>query len=265
MMRSLSILACLLWCQVAIAELTVDIKKATTVVTSVTTDSTQLATDGGDRIGDEVTTQRPPVVSKGQPVAVMILNSPIGFEKLKVKARCDTAPVKQVLPNVYFVDQVGTHIVRFDSLSIEPFSWDDATVTVTVGIAPGPGPGPGPGPSPGPSVAPIEGVGFRVLFVSESGTRMPRSVEESFYSPEISQWLNSVCHKVDGQPEFRRLDPDAQFTDVNHRFAKALNRPRTADPWLIISNGVSGYEGPFPATKAETFALLQKYLPNQYR
>lgn len=114
-------------------------------------------------------------------------------------------------------------------------------------------------PQPGP--APIEGDGLRVLFVHESAEPMPREFQPAFYGPKVADYLNANCVKVDGHPEFRRLDPDTQFTDPNHRFAKALKRPRTADPWLIISNGTSGYEGPFPATEQETLDLIQRYTP----
>jgi hypothetical protein len=116
---------------------------------------------------------------------------------------------------------------------------------------------------PGP--APIDGDGLRVLFIHESSEQLPRELGPILYGPEITRYLNANCVKVDGQPDFRRLDPDTQFTDPNHRFAKALKRPRTQDPWLIISNGTSGYEGPFPGTVQETLDLIQRYTPVQAR
>jgi hypothetical protein len=87
---------------------------------------------------------------------------------------------------------------------------------------------------------------------------MPTDIEDAFFSPEITAYLNANCVKVDGQPDFRRVDPDTRFTDPNHRFAKALARPRASLPWLIISNGTTGYEGPFPGGKDATLELLKK-------
>jgi len=155
-MRKAILTVCVLWCSTALADLTVDVRQASTVVTSVTVDSTKVVTADGDQIGDEVLAKRDPVVTKGQPVAVMILNSTINFDVLKIKAKCDTAEVKKTLPNVFFVDKPGTHIVRFDTLSIDPFSWDDATVTVTVGPKP-----PGPDPNPGPFVPDFDNLASR--------------------------------------------------------------------------------------------------------
>jgi len=40
---------------------------------------------------------------------------------------------------------------------------------------------------------------------------------------------------------------------------QAMARPRTALPWILISDGVRGYEGPLPATITETLVLLRKF------
>ena len=41
--------------------------------------------------------------------------------------------------------------------------------------------------------------------------------------------------------------------------AFAMLRKRGALPWIVISNGVSGYEGPLPANPDETIKLMSKY------
>ena len=39
----------------------------------------------------------------------------------------------------------------------------------------------------------------------------------------------------------------------------AMKRPRSGLPWIVVSNGTTGYEGPLPLTEADTLALLKKY------
>ena len=260
----IAILALLMGSATALAELTVTVKDARTIITVTPEIITQIETVDGDRIGQAVREVGPPVVKPSAPSVVLLLQSDRDLAKSLVKIRSSTAEAVKVDDATYVVSKPGTHTLQVNVISDGPLQWDDETVTVTVGEsptpepAPDPDPTPDPAPDPHPGVAPIDGPGFRVLFVSETGERMPAEVEDAFYAPEITSYLNANCIKVDGQPDFRRVDPDTQFTDVNHRFSKALSRPRASLPWLIISNGKSGYEGPFPGGKDATLALLKK-------
>jgi len=83
------------------------------------------------------------------------------------------------------------------------------------------------------------------------------------YGSKVRNYLRDNCIKVDGVPDWRIVDPDTQYTDQNHRFVKALKRPRTSLPWLIISNGVTGYEGPFPGGPDATLSLIQSFAGQQ--
>jgi hypothetical protein len=245
----------------AFADLTVTVKDAQTVVTVTPEIVTQLQTVDGDKIGQAVREVGPPEVKQPAPAAVVSLKSNRELAKSLVKIKCATADVLLVETGVYVVAKPGTHVLDVNVISESPLQWDDQTVTVVVGDVVPPDPKPPeppptpPGPMPGE--APIDGEGFRVLFVSESGDRVPSDVEDAFWSKEISDYLNANCIKVDGQPDFRRVDPDTKYTDPNHRFAKALARPRASLPWLIVSNGKTGYEGPFPGGKDATLALLK--------
>jgi hypothetical protein len=55
------------------------------------------------------------------------------------------------------------------------------------------------------------------------------------------------------------VDQHAPVAISNPIWEKAMARPRTTVPWLIISNGVTGYEGPLPANKAAMMELLGKH------
>lgn len=244
------------------ADLTVTVKDAQTIVTVTPEIITQIETVDGDKIGQAVREVGPAVVQPVSPAAVISLKSDRDLATSLVKIKCKTAEVALVETGVYVVTKAGTHVVDVNVISESPLQWDDESVTVTVG-EPTPPPDPPTPPGPTPGVAPIEGPGFRVLFVGETGDDMPQAVADVFYSPEITKYLNENCVKVDGHPDFRRVDPDTQYTDQTNRFVKALARPRASLPWLIISNGVTGYEGPFPATVAETLALLKQLNTSQ--
>jgi hypothetical protein len=144
------------------------------------------------------------------------------------------------------------------------------TVVVEVGISPPTPPGPTPVPPgpqpvppsptpPTPSVAPIEGPGLRVLMVVESGEPLELPIQDVLYGRKVRDFMTANCIKVDGVADWRIVDPDTQYTDREQRFAKALQRPRTSVPWLIISNGVTGYEGPFPGGPDATLTLIQSF------
>lgn len=245
------------------ADLTVTTRDAQTVVTVTPETLTQIQTVDGDKIGQAVREFGPAVVRPASPAVVVGIKSDRDLAKSLVKIKCTTADVQMIETGVYVLSTPGTHVLDVNVISESPLQWDDELVTITVGESPAPDPDPTPEPTPDPTPqpgdAPIEGPGLRVLFVSESAEPMSPAIQAIFYSPEISAWLNANCIKVDGQPEFRRVDPDTQYTDPNHRFAKALKRPRATLPWLIISNGTSGYEGPFPQTVATTLELLKRF------
>lgn len=241
------------------------VKTITQTVSSVTTTTATVA--NGSAIGE--------------PVVVTVTSEPIikeAYEGELVSIVTDAANVQVEVTNVArvpveFTDRGNQQYL----LAVPGKQWVDVTVVdfakniffrrtyqVTVDDKT-PDPGPDPDPDTDPDVeppigeAPIEGPGLRVLFVSETSEQLPRDVDEVFYSPIVAAWLNANCVKVDGQPEFRRVDADTQFTDPNHRFAKALNRPRASLPWLIVSDGKAGYEGPFPGGVQQTIELLKRF------
>ncbi len=54
-------------------------------------------------------------------------------------------------------------------------------------------------------------------------------------------------------------DAGVDASQESQLWQDALKRKRGALPWLVISNGKSGFEGPLPATVDETLTLLKKY------
>lgn len=134
-----------------------------------------------------------------------------------------------------------------------------AAYQFVVGKKPDPGPTPGPGPTPTP--VPIPGQGLRVLFVVENRdlSGLPPSQLSALTSQEVLTYLNTKCAKENGQPEWRRYQPDTNVSMESKLWQDALAKPRRAIPWLLVSNGVDGYDGELPKTKDELMTILRKY------
>ena len=72
--------------------------------------------------------------------------------------------------------------------------------------------------------------------------------------------MNEICVAgEDGTKEWR-IYP--QVSDVTHSAAiwqEAFKRSRTSVPWILISNGKTGFEGPLPGNVKDTTDLVKKY------
>lgn len=140
---------------------------------------------------------------------------------------------------------------------------------VVVGKAdPGPEPGPAPRPTPEPP-APIAEPGFRVLFVfeAESLTTYPRGQVNAMRAKDVADYLAAKCVKgPDGKtPETRAYDQHTPMDAAPKLWKDAMARPRASLPWVVVSNGKTGFEGPVPynpadpADLAPILTLLRKY------
>lgn len=141
------------------------------------------------------------------------------------------------------------------------------SLDVIAGKAPIPPPGPGPKPvPPGPDVdpnapPPIAGEGFRVLIVYETGQNLPAAQSPILFGKTIREYLDAkTVLDADGRTHAWRIwDKDVDASGESKSWQDALARPRKSIPWILISNGTTGYEGPLPATVDEALALLKKY------
>lgn len=146
-------------------------------------------------------------------------------------------------------------VVDFDKRAVESKA---ASITFTVGEGPAPKPPDPPMPQPDPAPIPLDG--FRVLFVAESSSKLPPAQLAILTSATLRDYLNKKCVKgSDGRAEWRQWDKDTPIVKEDKHWSDAMARPRQSLPWIIISNGKTGYEGPLPATVAETMTLLRKY------
>lgn len=142
-------------------------------------------------------------------------------------------------------------------------------VTAEVDAGGGPRPPPPKPPTPDPvpppkplDPAPIPEPGFRVLIVYERDPgQLPPKQQSIIDGRKFRDFLDANCVKVAGQPEYRMYDKDVVLTGESEVWKKAMARPRTSVPWILVSNGTAGFEGPLPATVDEAIALASKYLP----
>lgn len=112
-------------------------------------------------------------------------------------------------------------------------------------------------------VAPIAEPGFRVLIVyeSENLSGMTEAQKAAIWGAKVTQYLQSKCTKgIDNtNPDFRRLDQNADVSKDAKYWQDAMALPRDSLPWVVISTGKTGFKGPLPATEDEMLALLKKY------
>lgn len=132
---------------------------------------------------------------------------------------------------------------------------------IDLGPQPSPGPSPNPDP-PAPDSLPIEGKGFRVLIVYESSTlsKILEAQRQVLTSTKIREYLNHKCQvEEDRQFGWRVLDQHADMQHAHERWKKAMARSRTGLPWILISNGTQGFEGPLPTSIDATLLLLKRF------
>ncbi len=111
--------------------------------------------------------------------------------------------------------------------------------------------------------APIDKLGLRVLIVVESEdlASMPESQRQILFGMRTRLWLNDNCAKAeDGQPEWRVLDQNTEFPEqCDEVWCKALSRDRSEIPWVVISNGKTGFEGALPNNIDDFLKLVEQY------
>lgn len=139
-----------------------------------------------------------------------------------------------------------------------------AYTTVIVGDAPPvppipPGPNPPDPPIP-PGPVPIPASGFRVMIVYETAMKLPPMQQSIIDGKVMRDYLEAKCAaEADGTKGYRIWDKDTIATGAPKLWQDVFARPRTSIPWIIVSNGMAGYEGPLPANTTDTIALLEKF------
>jgi hypothetical protein len=100
--------------------------------------------------------------------------------------------------------------------------------------------------------------GLHMLVVYESGdvSGYPSSQVQSWQSKAVFDYLRSKGP----DRNYRIWDKDVNAAEDDPKWQAALVRAKgKALPWIIVSNGKTGFEGPAPATAKQLLELLHKY------
>ena len=154
---------------------------------------------------------------------------------------------------------------RFIAVGAKDGEMSRADFAVVIDSPPSPPEPPTPPTPPPPPVppAPIAVDGFRVLIVYESADlpKMPAAQQEILFGQKVRDYLRDKCVTgADGKTkEFRIWDKDIAVEGDAKHWQDAMARKRDEHPWLIISNGKTGYEGKLPADENAFIELAKKY------
>ena len=99
-----------------------------------------------------------------------------------------------------------------------------------------------------------------ILLEKDDDTKLPPSQLDAINSFVVRSYLNQKCPKVGNQPEYRIWDKDTNPANESKLWQDAFNKAKGKEtPWIIVSNGKTGFEGPLPKTVEALLALVQKY------
>lgn len=146
--------------------------------------------------------------------------------------------------------------------------WRQLMVRAGVGPLPPPKPDPvvpdppKPDPKPDPVTTapfPCPDGGLRVLMVFEraNSTKLSPGHHAAIFGVPSRTYLRSVC--AGGENGFRIYDPDDDVTNDDPVWKPAMAVKRDSLPWLVVSNGRTGYSGPLPADPAGLRTEVSKH------
>lgn len=141
---------------------------------------------------------------------------------------------------------------------------DSGYIDVNYGGTPDPTPPVPPDPPvPPPDPAPIPVEGFRVLIVEDIKGRdkLPPAQLAVLFDKKVRDYLQAKCvTESDQKTRAWRIWPqDVDCTGEQKLWQDAMKRKRAQVPWIVISDGKKGYEGPLPENVEKTLDLLMKY------
>ncbi len=140
--------------------------------------------------------------------------------------------------------------------------------TFIVGGVPAPVPVPPNPPLPPDVKPPVPVAGLRVLVVAEATTagllKFTQEQINELYGEQMNEYNRSKLAKgPDGTPEIRRIDKDSDPAKMSEVWRAFYNVWKTeangAAPWIVVSNGRTGFSGPLPNGNGKILELVKRY------
>lgn len=140
---------------------------------------------------------------------------------------------------------------------------DSHTVRVASGPDPGPDP-PGPDPPPDPDDKPpfpADGLHVLIVFETLDATRLTEDQRLIIQGGDVREFLKATCPVgPDGKTRtFRIYDADADVSSDQQVWKAAMGVDRKSLPWLVVSNGKTGFSGPLDMSPEKFKELIQRY------
>ncbi len=143
---------------------------------------------------------------------------------------------------------------------LDPFG-EAVHVVVVGGVPPGPEPTPprpdpddddvDPEPDDGPPF-PADQLHVLIIYESADVNRLTADQRAIIMGADVRGALDSAA-----PDRYRIYDQDADLTYVDQVWKDAMAVPRESLPWLVISDGETGYSGPLDMTAAEFRELIR--------
>lgn len=116
-------------------------------------------------------------------------------------------------------------------------------------------------PTPVEPPAPIPGDGLRILIVYDEMKPLNPGHDAIIFGAENRKYIDDVTVVgPDGKKKEWRIFPSKiNFADDTLVWKNAMTRPRSSLPWLIVSNGKTGFEGKLPESEADFKAVVERY------
>lgn len=220
-------------------------------------------------VGAQMLPQKPPVVTMPPAVEVKPLdmvhvqvatNNPAGLEWDTNAADAKLAAWPGTSSAVVQFPSEGKFWVKARTALGGKIACGEMLVTVGTPAPPVP---PVPPVPPAPP-APIPEPGFRVLIVYKTAdlSKMPAAQVNAIHSGAVRDYLDAKCAVgADGKTkEWRMWDADINPSAETALWQTAFKRAAGKTlPWVIVSNGTTGFEGALPADSDALLALLKKY------
>lgn len=116
--------------------------------------------------------------------------------------------------------------------------------------------------------APFDIPGNRCLIIYESSqlSALPPEQLSVLQGGAVRDYLaaNCVPGPNDSGPEYRIWDKDQNLEYVPDAWKRVFEKTQQVDgfelPWIVVSNGRTGWQGPLPATEDDALELLRKWL-----